>query len=107
VLVLDYLNAGFVREHLVAEDETRKGGIRVLSRRTLEGDRLVKRMTLTHLETGRIRQAEESLRLYDPAELRALAGECGLQPRGEAGDYLGSPFEPQTSSRWIGFLGRA
>jgi SAM-dependent methyltransferase len=107
VLVLDYLNAAQVRANLVAEDEAEHNGIRVLSRRTLEGDRLVKRMTLTHLETGRIRQAEESLRLYDPDELRAMAAACGLARLGEAGDYQGAPFDPRASARWIGFLGRA
>ena len=106
VLVLDYLNAAFVRAHLVAEDEALHGSIRVKSLRTLEGDRLVKRMTLTHLETGRIRQAEESLRLYDPQDLRALATACGLELQGEAGDYQGNPFDPELSSRWIGFLER-
>ena len=106
VLVLDYLNAGFVRAHLVPEDEQLHGGMRVLSRRTLEGDRLVKRMTITHLETGRVRLAEESLRLYDPAELRAMAAQSGLECRWEAGDYQGARFDPQGSSRWIGFLGR-
>lgn len=106
MLVLDYLNAGFVREHLVAGDETVQGGIRVSSRRALEGDRLVKRMTLTHLDTGRTRQAEESVRLYDPPELRALAAESGLEPRWEAGDYQGARFDPRSSSRWIGFLAR-
>ena len=75
VLLLDYLNAGFVRAHLVPEDRSRSGNIEVLSRRTLEGDRLVKRMTLTRLDTGATRQATESLRLYDPAELRGLAAD--------------------------------
>jgi SAM-dependent methyltransferase len=106
VLVLDYLNATFVRAHLVAEDVTRHGTIEVRSRRTLEGDRLVKRMTLTHLETGRTREALESLRLYEPEELRALAADCGLEPALEAGDYQGAPFAAGRSARWIGFLSR-
>lgn len=106
VLVLDYLNAPFVRAHLVAEDVARHGDIEVSSRRSLEGDRLVKRMTLTHLGTGRTRDALESLRLYEPADLRALAAECGLELVREAGDYQGAPFDPGRSARWIGFLGR-
>ena len=106
VLVLDYLNAGQVRTHLVAEDEAVHAGIRVRSIRTLEGDRLVKRMTLTHLESGRVRLAEESLRLYEPGELRALAAACGLELQWEAGDYQGARFDPEHASRWIGFLGR-
>jgi SAM-dependent methyltransferase len=106
VLVLDYLNAPFVAAHLVPEDVTVQGGIRVRSRRALEGDRLVKRMTLEHLDTGRKREALESLRLYQPGELRALAAECGFELQAQAGDYHGRPFEPQGSARWIGFLRR-
>lgn len=118
VLVLDYLNAPFVRAHLVAEDVTRHGAIEVSSRRSLEGDRLVKRMTLTHLsldpqgrmlpggETGRTREALESLRLYEPAEMRALAAACGLDLMLEVGDYQGAPFDQGGSARWIGFLSR-
>ena len=106
VLLLDYLNAPFVRAHLVPEDITLHGAIQVRSRRTLEGDRLVKRMTLTHLETGRTREALESLRLYEPGELRDLGRACGLAPVTEAGDYHGAPFDPERSSRWIGFLAR-
>ena len=106
VLLLDYLNAPFVRAHLVPEDDTRHGGIQVRSRRTLEGDRLVKRMTLTHLETGQTRDAMESLRLYEPAELRAMAGASGLELLREAGDYQGAPFVESHSGRWIGFLTR-
>jgi len=106
VLVLDYLNAPQVRAHLVPEDVTLHGTIQVRSRRTLEGDRLVKRMTLTHLDTGRTREALESLRLYEPAEMRALGAECGLDLMLEAGDYQGASFEQAHSARWIGFLRR-
>lgn len=105
-LVLDYLNAAFARAHLVPEDTGTHGALRVESRRALEGDRLVKRMTITHLDTGRVRRVKESLRLYDPAELGAMARDCGLRLDGEAGDYRGGPFDPQGSPRWIGFLSR-
>ncbi len=106
VLLLDYLNAPFVRAHLVAEDVTRHGAIEVSSRRRLEGDRLVKRMTLTHLDTGRVRQALESLRLYEPAEMRALARGMRAGPVLEAGDYRARRSSPAGSARWIGFLRR-
>jgi len=106
VVLLDYLNAQEVRSHLVAEDEAVHGGLRVLSRRTLEGNRLVKRMTLTRLETGATREAQESVRLYDPQDLRAMARDSGLETAFEAGNYPGDPFDPQRSSRWIGFLRR-
>ena len=104
VLLLDYLNAPYVRGHLVAEDVAVHGAIQVHSRRALEGDRLVKRMTLTHLESGRTREAMESLRLYEPSELVALGRASGLELTAEAGDYQGARFDPERSSRWIGFL---
>jgi SAM-dependent methyltransferase len=105
-LVLDYLNAAQVRAHLVPRDQVIRGRLQVLSRRSLEGDRLVKRMTLTDLDTGRVRQVRESLRLYDPGELRAMAADSGLEPAWEAGDYAGAPFQAERSPRWIAFLVR-
>jgi SAM-dependent methyltransferase len=103
-LVLDYLNAPFVRARLVAEDVAVHGAIRVRSRRALEGDRLVKRMTLTHLDTGAEREALESVRLYEPVELRAMAADCGFTLARVAGDYQGADFDQEHSARWIGFL---
>ena len=106
IVLMDYLNARQVREHLVPQDEAVHGDLRVLSRRALEGNRLVKLMTLTRSSTGAQRQARESVRLYDPAELRAMTLESGLELTLEAGDYQGGPFDPGRSSRWIGFLRR-
>jgi SAM-dependent methyltransferase len=107
ILLLDYLNAEQVRRTLVPEDTVRRGGFEVHSRRSVEADRVVKRMTLTDLETGQRREATESVRLYDPADLRTMAAECGLAVAREAGDYTGAPFNPKQSQRWIGFLRRA
>jgi hypothetical protein len=106
VVLMDYLNAQQVRAHLVAEDEAVVNGLRVVSRRTLEGPRLVKHMTLTRVDTGAQREARESVRLYDPSDLRAMAGASGLELTFEAGDYQGTAFDPGRSSRWIGFLRR-
>jgi hypothetical protein len=104
VLVMDYLNAEHVREHLVPEDEAVHQGLRVVSRRTLEGHRLIKHMQLTHLDTGATRKVTESVRLYTPQELTAMAAECGLEPFHVAGNYIGEPFDRRRSVRWIGFL---
>jgi SAM-dependent methyltransferase len=106
VLVMDYLNAQLVRRTLVSADETTHKGLHVASRRTLEGQRLVKQMTLTRLETGATRQVRESVRLYEPDELRAMARDSGLILAAEVGDYQGQPFDPHASTRWIGFLRR-
>jgi SAM-dependent methyltransferase len=104
VLLLDFLNAHHLRSHLVEEDVLERAGLRVESRRAIEGNRLVKRMRIERLETGATREVAESVRLYEPAELRALAHACGLTVTGEFGNYDGSPFRDTVSPRWIGLF---
>lgn len=106
VLVMDYLNAGQVMRTLVPEDTVERAGIRVLSHRALEGDRLVKRMTLTHLDTGETRKALESVRLYHPTALQEMAACAGLRLRSVMGTYAGEAFNDD-SPRWIGLFEKA
>lgn len=105
VLLLDYLNAAHAARTLVPEDTVARDGIRAHSRRSLEGDRLVKRITLTRLADGCTREALESVRLYTPAEVESLAEGAGWRLRRSLGDYGGAPFAPD-SPRWIGIFGK-
>ena len=102
-LVMDYLNAGLVARTLVPEDTLEREGVRILNRRVIEGGRIKKRMTLTRLDTGETREALESVRLYGPAELSALAADAGLRLRTVKGAYAGSPYT-EDSPRWIGIF---
>lgn len=106
VLVMDYLNADHVRRTLVPEDTLVRGSVRAVNRRALEGDRLVKRMELTRLDTGATRQAMESVRLYHPAELSEMGVGAGLRLRKVLGSYDGGDFTAD-SPRWIGLFERA
>jgi len=103
VLVMDYLNAGQVVRTLVSEDTLERAGVRVMSRRAIEGDRIVKRMTLTQLDTGETREAMESVRLYQPAALQAMAATADLRLRSVMGTYRGDAFT-EDSPRWIGIF---
>lgn len=105
ILLLDYLNAAHAARTLVPEDTVERDGIRAHSRRSLEGDRLVKRITLTRLADGRTREALESVRLYTPAEVEALAAGAGWRLRRALGTYEGAAFAPE-SPRWIGIFRR-
>ena len=106
VLVMDYLNADLVSRSLEAEDTVERNGIRVDSRRSIEEQRLLKRMTLTNLASGETRQALESVRLYSPAELQAMAHEASLHLRRVLGTYAGEAFQ-KDSPRWIGIFEKA
>ena len=104
-LSLDFMNAGRLRTGLVAEDVLERGGLRVRSRRSLEGERLVKRMTIERMDSAApAREAVESVRLYEPGELRAMADGIGLRLVRELGDYDGSAFQETQSPRWIGIF---
>lgn len=103
-LLLDFLNTEHLTQTLVPENTLEQGGIRVHSLRTIEGDRIVKRMTVTRLREGTARQVVESIRLYSSQELRSMAAHAGLQCHAEVGDYAGSSFVPRASPRWIGIL---
>ena len=106
VLVMDYLNADLVARTLVPEDTVERGGVRAQSRRSLEGDRLVKRMLLTRIDTGEQRDVMESVRLYHPTDLQEMAVRAGLRLRRVMGTYSGEAFT-EDSPRWIGIFEKA
>jgi SAM-dependent methyltransferase len=103
VLVMDYLNVDLVARTLIPEDTVEKGDVRAHSRRAIEGDRLVRRMVLTHRGTGDQRDVIESVRLYPPRELQELAVRAGLRLRRVMGTYAGEAFA-EDSPRWIGIF---
>lgn len=99
-LLMDYLNAMELRRGLVAEDTLERGGIRVTSHRRIEGGRVIKDMDLLRLESGETRHARESVRVYEPEEIEAMAARAGLRLRKAMGTYGGAAFS-ETSPRWI------
>lgn len=103
--LLDYLDADHVAAHLVPEDEVERNGLRVRSRRFLEGPRLVKRMRIEHRAGGPVREVSESVRLYRPGEVLALFAAGGFSLRQAFGDYGGQPHVPG-APRWIALLQR-
>ncbi len=105
-LILDFLNAEHLARTLVSEDTCEQGDLRVHSLRAIEGDRIVKRMTVLRMNEGTTREVVESVRLYAPRELRDMASKAGLQCHAELGDYGGSAFESGESPRWIGIFRR-
>lgn len=105
VLVMDYLNADLVAQTLVPNDTVERDGVRAQSHRTIEGNRLIKRVLLTRLVTGEVREALESVRLYRPDDIQAMADLARLRLRRVLGTYTGEPFT-KDSPRWIGIFER-
>jgi SAM-dependent methyltransferase len=106
VLVMDYLNVDLVTRTLVPEETVEHGDVKAQSRRSIEGNRLVKRMVLMHQDTGELRDVMESVRLYTPSELQDMAVRAGLRLRRVMGTYSGEAFT-EDSPRWIGIFEKA
>lgn len=100
VLWLDYLNPEALRAGLVPRETLSRDGLTADIARSLEGDRVVKRITL-HRPGAPPREVVESVRVYEPRELTAMAAAHGLALRAELGSYGGGPFRGG-SPRWIG-----
>ena len=83
-----------------------RGGVRAQSRRSLEDHRLVKRMVLTRIKTGEVREVLETVRLYPPTDLQEMAVRAGLRLRRVMGTYAGEAFT-EDSPRWIGIFEKA
>ncbi len=98
--MLDFLNADRVRRDLVEQDTRRIRGKRIVQRRSIIGDTVVKTITIQPLAGGATRRFQEQVRLYTRLELEALLDATDLPVTHCFGDYDGSPAGP-TSPRLI------
>jgi SAM-dependent methyltransferase len=91
--VLDLMNPSRIRAGLVPDSRRSGPGFELVERRHLEqgGRRVVKQveLTLTDASAGgpAVRRWREDVRMYEPAEVRALLGRCGLVLERAAGDF--------------------
>jgi ubiquinone/menaquinone biosynthesis C-methylase UbiE len=102
--LLDFLNRRRVLSHPNPESERTSGDYRIRERRRLEGHdrRIVKEVTVLST-TGEepLAKFEESVNLYRPEELRRLLAGVGLSVHREWGEYTGTPFDEDESSRHV------
>lgn len=100
--VFDLMNPERIRSRLVPESEKEQNGIRILERRSLEegGRRVVKEVRL-ELPGGRSRAWREDVRLYEPAEIRALLARVSLEPIRSFGGFSDTPFGPDAERQLV------
>ena len=101
--VLDFLNREQVLRHPSPRTERRSGEWTIREERRIEDDRrVVKRVVVAPAAGGApVADYEERVTLYPPSELRELLHRHGLGPEREYGEYDGSPFRPERSSRFL------
>lgn len=88
IAVFDLMNPARIRAHLVPASETRRDGLVIVERRSLEagGSRVVKEVELS-LDDGRRRSWREDVRMYDPDEIAALLAAAGFDIVRTYGDF--------------------
>ena len=97
--VLDYMNKNFVRNTLVplSIDETKNGTI--TQNRFIKGERIIKEIIID--KNGSQEKYYESVRMFSYHELADTLKKIGFHIIKTFGDFLGSPFELETSPRII------
>ena len=106
LVVVDFMNSARVRDRLEEQSErTTAAGHHVRDRRRISGDpaRVEKRTEVT-MADGRRHEFFESVRLFEPEELRAAMRAAGLSVEQQFGDYRGGPWN--TASDRLILVGR-
>jgi len=109
--LIDFLNPGDVKRHLVPESERTDGpsGCLIRERREIEGDFVVKRIEVIppvrEGDAGAVRRYEERVRLIGLPKFEEMLDEANLVLERVYGDYEGGPYG-ETSSRRLIMLGR-
>ena len=91
-LFQDFLNADYVRETLVADDQRTEDDVQIVQRRRLENGRIRKTITLSR--NGEDHSFEESVRLLELSDFMDMYSRAGLTLMGVYGDYDGHPYGP-------------
>ncbi len=103
--VIDFLNALWVREHLIEHDTRVVGtGIHVEQTRWIEAGRIEKRILIR--SAGEAREYIESVRLFDYADFERMLHDAGLELQHAFGSYSGAALDLETSPRLIMFTKR-
>ena len=96
-LVQDFLNAPYVRAHLIAEDEKMSGPVHVRQERWIERDHVKKRITLTNTaHDAEPHVYTESVRLLTRDDFTRMYAVAGLRLIEAFGDYDSAPQTPES-----------
>jgi SAM-dependent methyltransferase len=99
LLLLDYFNSDWIRQHLVPSEHKVLDGITFHLTKWLEGGHVFKRVEFT--ADGHDFQFQERVRLFDLPDFKMLTSQSGLQLKAVYGGYDLSAFDPATSTRLI------
>lgn len=100
--VLDFFNANYLSNHLNAETVKELGSKKFIERRKIEGNRVVKQITIQNdlIQSSYL----ESVQLYSKEKIVSEFEQIGFNLFKTFGDYCGSTFDIEKSQRLILFF---
>jgi SAM-dependent methyltransferase len=101
--LLDYVNAHFLRDHLVASSSRRVEQSAIEERRWIDADGrfLHKESRVAPLAGGEEKVYRERLRLYEPVQIEGMLRATGFEIETRLGDYRARPFDEAASPRLL------
>jgi len=103
LVLIDHMNPHVVRANLRERSEEERNGAHIVSHRRIDEQkkRVLKQVEITFAD-GRRLAYEESVRLFDQHEFKAMLDQAGLRWLRSLGDFRGEPkFDPLHSPRQI------
>ncbi len=97
--MLDFMNTPVVLRDLVESESIIAGGLTFQVQRKVEGEVLVKRITLN--DAGCTHAFEERVQALRPAQIEAMAVKSGLEVLDCSDGPDALPFDPDRSSRFV------
>lgn len=100
--VLDFLNSNYILNHLVPETVTEYENKKIIERRRIEGNRVLKQIII---QNGMSQDSYlESVQLYSKEKIVSEFEQIGFNLVKEFGDYDGNIFNAESSQRLILFF---
>src|SRR3990172_3744175 len=102
--ILDYFNKNYVENTLVPKTVKEIDDGLITQDRFIKGERIIKEITISR--EGKVNKFYESVRMFSSDELINMLQALGFHILKTYGDFLGNPFELETSPRIIIIAGK-
>lgn len=102
LFILDFLNADYVKNTLVAEEQVTKEHLTFTIKRRIEGNHVIK--DIFFCDDSKDFHFYERVKLHTLQEIRLLAESCGFSTQKVWGNYQLQDYVPSTSPRCIFYL---
>jgi SAM-dependent methyltransferase len=98
-LIIDYLNAEFVKRNMIAREELKVGNYEFIIEKKLELDRISKKITV--IEKDKCSVFNEKVRMYSLNQMVDLFSSYNLALENKFGSYRLDPYHEDQSERMI------